>query len=269
MQRKISIIVTLLWMAAGLAIAEDIQPVLYMSFDAPPQNGKVIDLSGYDNDGALDGNTQWTDKGKFGGAIVFDGDSFIEVPHSDSLSLNKALTVEIWFKTTEAISKCFLIYHGDITSEVLAESYDWGLYVTGESSRVHMYLRDDKGGIVSPQENVDVADGKWHLLACTYDGVTAKLYFDGEMVGEADWNLDIRPSKGSLVIGAWEYADEGTRFVGVLDEVRVFDVVLTDEQIESDYETADGYPSFAAVAPNDKLSTVWGRIKSERSISPR
>jgi hypothetical protein len=60
-------------------------------------SGDVVrDISGNGNDGKLQGNPEWAD-GRFGKALDFNGSTdYVDVPHSDSLSITGDITIVAW-----------------------------------------------------------------------------------------------------------------------------------------------------------------------------
>jgi hypothetical protein len=82
-----------------------------------------------------------------------------------------------------------------------------------------------------------VMENCWNYVACTYDGKTQKLYLNGKLV--AQQNLDGMEicDTDPLRIGSWWQGD--TQFFdGVLDEVRVYDRALPDNEIFQLYKYA-------------------------------
>ncbi len=234
-----------------LALPRDEKTVLYMSFDKEPKGDTVQDESGYGNDGKIIGNgVKWTKNGKYGGALEFDGTSKIEIPHSESLNLNKEITLEAWFKTKVPQKGRFFVYKIHIGA---GRNYEWGIYLTSDSTATSMYVvkPNDEVGFVSVAG--DYKDDSWHFLAGTYDGKSVKCFTDGTLQS-SDWSGDIRTSEGAVVIGTW-----GTNFFsGTLDEVRICNVALKPDQLQLDFER--GY-RILAVNSTGKLSTTWASIK--------
>ncbi len=234
-----------------MAQSHDGITVLYMSFDEDPGGDIVEDESGCGNDGSIVGNgVEWTKDGKFGGALEFDGTSRIDIPHSDSLNLGEGITLEIWFKTDLAQKGRFLIYK---MHDGGGRNYQWGIYLTGESTNTSMYVVKPDDEVKAVSMAGDYKDDTWHFLAGTFDGKTMKCYTDGELVSAA-WAADIRTGAAPVVIGTWG----SNFFTGVLDEARICNVALTEEQLKADYE--GGY-NILAVGSTGKLSTTWARIK--------
>jgi len=76
----------------------------------------------------------------------------------------------------------------------------------------------------------------WTHLAATYDGLTQRLYVNGELAGTRPQAGNIAVSGGKLRIGGnsiW-----GDEFTGYIDEVRVYNRALTQKEIATDSKTA-------------------------------
>lgn len=244
--------IAVLLMAAGIsAWAVDPTVVLYMPFDDPPEGDLVRDLSIYGNHGRIIGGVKWRKDGKFGGAMEFLGNGKIEIPHSESLDLSKEMTLQIWFKTEVPQKGRFLLYKVHIGA---GRNYEWGIYLTGGSKTVSMYVVDPSDQVKFVSGNGNWGDGEWHFLTGTYDGEKLRCYIDGELAGEVDWSRDVRRSEGPVVIGTWG----GNFFTGMLDEARILKVALSSEQIKREYES--GYET-SPVDPAGDLPTMWGEIK--------
>ena len=242
----------LVWVFGTVAAPVDNKTVLYMSFDKEP-NDAVEDESGNGNDGVIMGRgIKWTKDGRFGGALEFNGTSRIEVPHSETLNPAKSLSLEIWFKTDMPQKGKFLMYK---VHNGGGRNYEWGIYLTGQSTQVSMYVVNPNDDVNTAGKNGDYNDDEWHFLAGTYDGKTIQCFVDGNLV-TTQWQADIRTSDGPVIIGAWATG----YFTGVLDEVRICKVALTEEQLKSDYE--NGY-NILAVDSHNKLTSAWGRIKTQ------
>lgn len=84
---------------------------------------------------------------------------------------------------------------------------------------------DNNGGLDS---NITV-DRNWHHHAVSYDGTTIRYYFDGTMTAQTDRTL--KTASGVLAMGG--LGNPSINFVGVLDEIYVFDVPLHASQIQT------------------------------------
>lgn len=223
------------------------------------------DKSGNGNDGTLMGKPKWV-KGKFGGALEFNGSNYVVVPDSDSLDMTDSVTVMFWFATDKKMV-VFEDRQAVVGKHYL--EYEVGIYPSGG---IHTYTNDGTGGGYDEGINVGIAGklpdkdadwelGKWYHLAWTLDGVKETVYVNGVLIGTFN-----KPHKGTK---AQEHTLEiGRRqggslpFVGMIDEVAVFNVALTLEDIQEIYERGlEAALGMTAVFPADKLSTTWGQLR--------
>jgi hypothetical protein len=80
---------------------------------------------------------------------------------------------------------------------------------------------------------------KWHHVVATYDGATMRLYVDGELsASSADQKGEINyPPRAFYEIGAYHDDDEHYRTQGMIHEVRVYNRVLSPEQVATNFKS--------------------------------
>jgi hypothetical protein len=190
-------------------------------------SGRVVDdSSGNSNNGSITGAT-WTAPGRFGGALSFDGDrDWVTVNDANSLDLTTGMTLEAWVYPTIAPSAwrtviakeqpAALVYflHASSTGGNRPAT---GIYVVGEQ---------DLFG------NTQLIANTWTHLAATYDGVTQRLFINGVQVASRPQTGAIQTSAGPVVIGG--NAVWGEFFQGLIDEVRIYNRVLSQAEIQTD-----------------------------------
>ena len=221
--------------------------VLHLSFDEGA--GSVAkDSSKFGNDCTLNGNPVWIN-GKFGKALEFDGATWGEVAHSDSLNLTDAMTIEAWVNMSEG---------GEGTQSAVEKGSGW---IDGEYNLAALY---NSGSILQmkdlPEECNDdnigssIQDQQWHFLVGTWDGGVLKSYIDGNLDAEMPCAGTILTNDEPLFIGARGGKE---RFIlGALDELKVYNYALSEAEIVKDMENP-----ITAVEPNGKLATTWSIIK--------
>lgn len=114
-----------------------------------------------------------------------------------------------------------------------------------------------------------ISDGVWHQFVYIYgpefeDGLELQkrriaLYIDSiqEIGGEED-RTNLKDYNGAIYLGAVNRNGKAESFFrGVIDEVRVYDRELSQEEINQNFNAKAGL----AVEPSRKLSTVWGTLK--------
>jgi hypothetical protein len=129
---------------------------------------------------AADGHDPERIAGLQGGALRFDGRSFVRLPNTTLLE-PPTLTVEAVVRASETPGAYrYVVSHG--AQGCLAGSY--GLY-TGEHGGIAFYAFDGGEYRVSAEADPSaVWDGKWHHVAGVYDGGFVRVYVDGHPVGQ-------------------------------------------------------------------------------------
>src|SRR3954452_3738736 len=204
-------------------------------------SGQVVhDLSGHGNNGTL-GSTPGADANDptwirglmFGSALRFDGNDFVRIPDSPALSPQN-LTVSSWVRAAQSPgTNRYIIGKGADTCN--AASY--GLYTT-YSGGLRFYVwngREISSGLADPAQ---VFNGKWHHIAGTWDGSSAKLFIDGKLVpggstvdnaGPIDYGL---PTSGDVGVG--DYLGTCDLFyTGDVDDLAIFNQALPVDRIWS------------------------------------
>jgi len=206
---------------------------------------KPHDLDGTFGDGST-GTTFPTfviDGGRFGkGTLSFDGDDYVDCGNDSKLDVTGELTLEAWVKFS-TIQAGGIASKGDYWS---GGPYGMHLYVTGGGTiqKIQFVVgngTDNYPGIPFPGNGnnlySDAFDiGGWHHLVVTYSDSSdrAKFYVDGNPKGDqaaANWPLGT--NSNNLHIGQSPTA--GGPFTGFIDEVVIYNQVLTSEEIKANY----------------------------------
>ena len=233
---------------SSFAAFEEETVLLYL-FDEETAD-EATDLSEFENHGEIT-DAEWTKDGKLGGALVFDGaSSLIEAPHHESLVPGgDELTIEAWFKPAS-----FPAGHPPIARKGSVAESGWGFDTPGGQIRGFIYTAVGNAAVVQGATTMKL--DTWNHVAMVYDGEEVRIYLDGELEGEVVRDGDVNENGASVWIG--KKANESIWLDGILDEIRILNIAITEEQIQEDMEGI----AFA-VEVTGKLTTTWGRIKSE------
>lgn len=182
--------------------------------------------------------------GKVGNGLGFDGTGYVVVPHHPSLNCSNALTIELWYNSAQSND----VYYGIIDKRVGAVGANYGINVAAGAG-LGVYYDD-----LALQDGDDTASsfeasryapapepGVFHHLAATYRQISNNLvrletYIDGQNVrtrylaGSLANTINSSPvTIGATAQGAGEF------FQGVIDEVSIYNRVLSATELQSIY----------------------------------
>jgi uncharacterized membrane protein len=181
-------------------------------------------------------NSSYLNTGQ-GYALSFDGvDETVNVGTAiaNYFSGRSAITIEYWFKGST------------FQSPVRIQDASGQYLVAGWSSSAPIHIISSDGGIsgVSCGDVNTITDGNWHHLAMTWQQNTTngfKSYLDGVLVAQRDSANVTLPVLTNDRTFLGSFGTTGEYINGQLDEVRIWDVVRTQSQIQrAMYQTLKG-----------------------------
>ncbi|WP_214316667.1 LamG-like jellyroll fold domain-containing protein [Nonomuraea sediminis] len=191
----------------------------------------VGDSSGQSNTGVAR-DTTWT-TGKYGKALSFNGtSSWLTVEHAASLRLTNKLSLSAWVRpsTLDSLWRTVLMKEH-------AEGGVYGIYASSEyNSPAGWFKTTSEGGGLVGEDPLPL--DQWSHLAVTYDGAFACLYVNGTLVSRAALTGDIVDDGGALRMGGNAFWDEF--YTGLIDEVRIYNRVQSEAEIQADMNTPIG-----------------------------
>ncbi|HYF75390.1 MAG TPA: LamG-like jellyroll fold domain-containing protein [Candidatus Nitrosocosmicus sp.] len=238
--KKLTVLITILCIfcttlpipAAVSAAIELPTPVACYKFE-----GNGNDTSGNGNNASVVSTTGGTGityvTGISGQGAKFDGSSFFEAPDSDILDLGKNYSFSVWIckedirpeRYQPILEKRAVVDYEDNIAYGLADS---------ENSETYIYFFDEYDNSSHAYSNTYLDFHKWQLLTVTNDGQYVRFYVDGVLRDNKQAVNHTLESTGPLVIGFSEY-DDASFFKGVMDELMIFNTVLTPGQIKDYY----------------------------------
>jgi Concanavalin A-like lectin/glucanases superfamily/Divergent InlB B-repeat domain/Putative Ig domain/Immunoglobulin I-set domain len=217
-----------------------------------------------------------TASGKVGGSFDFDGTVHVRVPDSPVLKPQQ-VSVEAWvFPTVGSGTFQAVIARGSVA----VTNDAWVLGLTG---RLPQFMWR---GNHTVQASVPIPLNEWTHLAGSFGDEIARIYVNGELVSEhSDPGVTLLydPAPVPMTIGSdWTNNQSSSRFNGRIDEVSLYNRVLTNDEIRSVY-AADSQgknfqqpyftssarlPDAASGTPYlQQLSTLFGAIPVSFSLS--
>lgn len=193
--------------------------------------GNIVDSSGNGNNGTVNGGVAYSQPGKMGTALSFNGsDSYVFIPNHSSLNPEDELTLLAWVNWD--IDPALGLSHASIINKYGDNQYR--LHHTNSNSAFEFAVRTAPNGdrwvnsVTKPQAGV------WYFVVGTYDGSDLKIYVNGNLENTASHGGDLVTSTSDLNIGRRTSNDRF--FDGTIDEVAIFDRALSSQEIEDIYK---------------------------------
>ena len=213
------------------------------------QNGtNAIDASPQGRIGTLKNGLSFdTDKtnGQIGGAVVFDGiEDRISLPDIDD-NLELGFSVSAWVNPSNAEGG----YQG-----IVGSSTAGGFMMFIQNNQLAFKVTTNENGLKLVSAG-NIQNNLWQMITCTYDGNDMRWYINGENVHNESLPGPLK-DKSVAWLGWSGWSDEF--FEGGIDDVRIYNKALTDQEIFSIFEkeainTLPAYIALPDVAQNEVI----------------
>ena len=241
------------------AVSED-GLILYLGFDSKTDN-KINDGTGGGNDGVLTNGADITTQQKkhgIGSLEISDQNASVHVESFQKLAEYQDNSYLFWIY--------FIQGTNGVWSQIIAkpspgEDRSPGIWIRPNELGIHYRFNPDNKGAdyVGPGgNNTQFETQKWYHIAGVRDGTKLTFYVDGESKGEyTDIPANINQGADTLYIGKSPKYRAATFH---LDELYIFDRAISAAEVVG---IKDG--QLLPVEPKDKLSTTWGKLKTNRN----
>lgn len=189
----------------------------------------AADLSGRGHTGTVRGKADWRPaEGRSGGALAFDGSTTcVVVASRRDLNITGAVTLAAWCRPANLDTNRRILQKGKGDNQ-----YRITVDQVHPGSDVRKFRFDLKNA--GPLDVPLPTARPWVHVAATYDRATMKVFFNGVLAGERAATAAIATTNDPLVIGTkFDGAPPGDYFLGLLDEVQVYDRALTPEDVKA------------------------------------
>jgi hypothetical protein len=201
----------------------------------------AADSSGNGNDGTLMDNPDlpdptWID-GVYGGALEFHGTGvaatggdFINCGNDASLDITSNISIALWIRP-DADDPEGKGTSGGETAPMSKASSDWSYQVRygWASPQPYMCFTFNTAPRAWVYVGQNLTQGEWCHIACSHDGETLKCYLDGVETDSTPMG-EIHSSADPVLIGSDGW---GSDWIGGIDDVRIYDVGLTEAEINA------------------------------------
>ena len=181
----------------------------------------------------------WTNDGKYGKALSFDGNDYILVS-GGGLSSN-SMTVTFWMKreVNDNIDEVLLM-----TKNAWSDTH--GIEIWIDTDGYEMGVRGSGGTTAHTNTRFDT--GSWIYATIVFDGTTATIYKDGDAVPMVASAIEqVTASSDDAYVGRYGASTSIAYFNGLIDDVKIYNRALSADEIKAQYlqraEVGDSFVS--------------------------
>ena len=182
--------------------------------------------------------------GKFGQALEMRGEYRESIEIMNSPELNpKQFSISFWMQSTTIEPYGHIVSHSN-----RAQTSGWQFDVSrsggdgqpgSEVATLRFGVFNTNGTLFSPAQ-IQIPTEKFTLITGTFDGSRVRLYMDGLLVGETEFLGEYNADPGlPLRIGSPAYCSSCNRWSGIIDELRIYDRTLGEDEIKQLFDMAE------------------------------
>jgi hypothetical protein len=176
--------------------------------------------------------------GQRGKALAFDGSgtyAYFTAPADADVGLPisraRNYSVLLWVKG-KGTGQNDRRFFSESSSTVNDPLVNLGTHNAGADDTIDIFIRNSGTKVNHAHSPTAGLDDTWHHIAWTYDNAQGRLYIDGQLDYTASFTPGPTPYD-TTSIGAIVRATPGSYFTGIVDEVALWERVLTPEEIRN------------------------------------
>jgi len=207
-----------------------LMPIAHWKFEEG-SGSTAYDSTPNHNNGTIYGAT-WVE-GKYGKALKFDGDDYVEIPDAPNLdSATTQFSFSAWIKlNTTPSTEMFIIDKYSSGGTYIEGGYD--IYIRPDG-RLYIWTRKNTAALYT--DPLTWETNKWYHIAVSVDFNTGKGYWyrNGKSlpVNYYQFGGSITDTDKPLYIGKY--------FKGIIDDIRIYPYTRSPDQVRIDYNAGFG-----------------------------
>ncbi|MBK7788221.1 MAG: T9SS type A sorting domain-containing protein [Saprospiraceae bacterium] len=193
-------------------------------------SGNANDKSGNELNGTPKGVILTADRNaKTLSAYYFNGgNQHIVVPNQVKLNFTQGISVCAWFKPISQPEKeTFLVSHGSWQER-------WKLSITQEKKL--RWTLNTVNGITDLDAATDINNDTYYHVCASYDKKDVLLFVNGQLESFKNHSGALRTTQKAMTIGQMNADIADYNFKGVIDEVVIYDQMISPKQVSEVYE---------------------------------
>lgn len=231
-------------------MALDTNLIAYWKLDESSGNASDATGNGFT---ASNSNSVGFSTGKINNGAVFNGVNQIFTYGNIGITGSHAFTISAWIKTTQTSNNRGIVNIG--TNSSTNKSFSMTQYDNGSD---HFLKANFWGGGTIAIGETNINTGNWVFCTVTYDGTYIKLYVNGSLEDTSGSVIGNITGSTNNYIGLEDSSgSNGLYFNGMIDEVGIWNRVLTADEVTQLYNGGAGlsYPFSSPV--NDKMMSFF------------
>ncbi|WP_020569469.1 glycerophosphodiester phosphodiesterase family protein [Neolewinella persica] len=191
----------------------------------------ILDASNNHNDGEVKGGAFITD-GYIGNSMRFNGgDDYVQLSASSSFDLNSnTVTLAVWTKL-EFLPSEMLTPFGPIFD---SENDQYVIYEDRGNKELRFKVATTNSAQRPGISEASLTKGEWIHIVGVYNGSTAKIYLNGIVMDSHNLTGSVRTGQEARLGKSGDPASS-SHFVGSIDNVEVYNLALSAEQVMALY----------------------------------
>lgn len=239
----------------------------YWKFDEG-QGTVAYDSSQFRTNGTINGlsspateTSGWSKKGRFNGALVFDGtNDYVSVSGTASqLRFTSAFTISTWVNMESSTNLTDLI-----TKAGNFGNFGWWLY-TETDGTVHFEVSSDgSGSIVGVASQTSLQAKTWYHIVATYEPSSSmKIFVNGKLDKSTQSSVpaSVFNSTANIEFGS-QNGGTGSDYSGLIDEVKFYNYALNQQDVNIEYNRGQSVKSGVL-----GVSSVDGKTASDSAAT--
>ncbi len=209
-----------------------------------PFDGNAADMSGYDNDGIIKGATLVPDRFAVqASALRFaDTDDVVQIANHPSLNFRRTISINLWMKMDKITRESYVLSHGSWQNRLKLSILP--------DRRLRWTIKTTSGVMDLDSRNALDVDSLYNVCV-TFGAGSASIFLNGRLNSRKRWDGFLETTRIDLVIGQMLPANSEYGFYGLIDDVRIYNALLTESEIAALYDLKTGIGEYAQVLPKE------------------
>ena len=192
-----------------------------------PMEMEAADITLYRNDGQIEGNMT-----NLHGEVQLDGtESWIIAPHRDHLNLQNEFTLSAMINPAKVKTQTILRKGAEVNGE---NKWPYGLSLSGTGD-VIFTVTTNNGADMYQARSTGYDTDVWMQVTGTYRNEEMRLFVNGVLVETLEAKGIVNTNSSPLLIGSRIFGLASSTVEGSIDEVRIYDVALSNDDVEQLY----------------------------------